>query len=154
MSYFSEILENFLLNFQQSIVSGYDMLRGNKHSIVYLSNFTNKLFSMKEGMEILDQNPDFIDKYEDSLKVAIRIIVATTELNDIMSEIERFIIFDTFRLIFVAIQYPRMMILVRKYISEIRKRNEDDGLFMLFDSYFRIITKYISPTDYTVSIGE
>ena len=154
MNYFSEILENFLLNFQQSIMSGYDMMRGNKHTIVYLSNFPNKLFSTPEGKKLLDKNPEFINRYEDAFKVAIRIVVATTELNDIMSEMERFIIFDTFKMVFVAIQNPRILHLVKKYLSSIRKRDEDDALFILFDSYFKIITKYVSPINYQVSTGE
>ena len=53
-------------------------------------------------------------------------------------------IFDVYKIVFMGITNGKVFGLIQTYLSKIRRSNEE-GLFCLFDSYFKMLTSYISP---------
>jgi hypothetical protein len=90
--------------------------------------------------------------YEDSFKIAARVALNSMDIPDDLTMPERLVICEIFRFVFMGMRDGHIFDEIRKFLVKIR--SEEEGLFILFDAYFKFMTKYCSPLTMVYDEGQ
>ena len=100
----------------------------------------------EKGDVILSNDKSILKKYENSIKMIVVMIFNILDLDDGIPDTNKILVFELFRVLFVAIANQKLFLVVRHHFMQHNIDNED-GIFYLFDCYFKLLTKNISPVD-------
>lgn len=101
---------------------------------------------------MLQKNLVMKKNYEDLFKIAARVTLNAMESKKILENIDRQIILEIFQLCFLGIRHGHMFDELRKFL--IKLYGKVDSIFILYDSFFKFITRYCSPRNLAYEQGK
>ena len=84
---------------QQSIGEGLDLFSTKKLNNLNICTLIDKLFFTTHGQILFEHNKDILCNYEDSFKIATRVVMNGMEVEEELSTQDRFAIIETFRFV-------------------------------------------------------
>lgn len=146
VSQYTYLLEIFLSTIQKSIADKFVGFFNNKNwDKLDICMLIVNLFFTEEGQILLSApyEKGLLENYENSFKIAARVVLTSMENDEDLSKNERLIISEIFRFIFTGMKNGYIFKQLKNYL--VNKTKISNILVLVFDSYFKFFTKYCSP---------
>lgn len=142
---YHKLLENFIIFAQRVIINNNEPTVLNEQTFknVETALVLQKMFMTDKGIAVINNDRMIIKNYERAIKMISTMLINLVINEDHPTSHLKVVMFELFKVIFVSICNPKMFYVIRYQFSE--TVDKQDGIFFLFDSYFRILTKCISP---------